>query len=387
MKAALKCIAVGLTAAVFAAGCERKVTNDITQIVTPNEVFYVGSDACQACHSAIHASFVKTGHPYKLNEAEDAQQAGYYPFSTVLVAPAIPGGWSGVDKVIGGFWWKARYINNEGRVYTGPQTQMNMRPGNPLGHEFVKYETDQPGFIDYNCGPCHMTGYKNVGNQEGKPGLIGTWEFNGIQCEECHGAGGAHVDDPYNVALTVDRSNALCGKCHIRGVVYEIPAKAGFIQHHEQWNEMFTTKHSGLQCVSCHDPHKGLHPFNPERTAAIRLRCENCHLKETDSFKNSIIEHYNASVACIDCHMPMAGKSATGNLATFTGDVHTHLWRINTNAAAAMFTPDGTKANGYLTLEYTCKRCHPSETVQDLAAAAGFIHGSATVQQIASRLE
>jgi|AMFO01.1.fsa_nt_gi hypothetical protein len=350
-------------------GCERKTTNEITNLVSPEVSSYVGSEACQSCHQSIYDSFRKTGHPYKLSDAADAQQPGYYPFSTVEVSPTIPGGWSNVSMVIGGFWWKARFIDNDGRIYTGPQRQYNLATG-----EFVKYETDTLGLKNYTCGGCHTTGYKAVGNQNGKPGLIGTWALNGVQCEACHGPGGSHVENPYDVNMTIDRSSEMCGECHHRGDVFKIPAKGGFVKHHEQWNEMFTTKHSALQCVTCHDPHVGLHPLNPDRASAIRIQCENCHFKQAEGYANSTILHAQASVTCTNCHMPYSAKSAIGDLATFTGDIHSHLWRINPDTTAQMFTPDQKYANGYITLDYSCKPCHPSKSLTELFQAVPNIH-------------
>jgi hypothetical protein len=330
---------------------------------------YVGSEACAACHEAIYNNFIETGHPFKLNEAEDAQQVDYYPF-TVLASPPPGVSWDEVDKVIGGFWWKARFIDNEGYIITGDEVQYNFATD-----EFVAYHSGETK--PYDCGPCHMTDYKSIGNQEDKEGLIGTWEFNGIQCEECHGPGESHVADAFNSKMIVDRSSEKCGKCHIRGNVNQIPASGGFIRHHEQWNEMFTTKHSALKCVDCHDPHVGLHPDNPNRSQGIKINCENCHFQEAVTFTNTTItEHIDENLTCLDCHMPKASKSAVA-LGPYEGDVHSHLWRINTDSTAEMFTQDGKFANGYLTLEFACLRCHtePDETKGWAAQNAKDSHG------------
>ena len=32
----------------------------------------------------------------------------------------------------------------------------------------------------------------------------------------------------------------------------------GFIQHHEQYEELFQSKHAVIDCVQCHDPHTGV---------------------------------------------------------------------------------------------------------------------------------
>ncbi len=107
----------------------------------------------------------------------------------------------------------------------------------------------------------------------------------------------------------------------------------------------------------------------------IKLMCENCHLDETESFINSDIEHYESSAGpdCIDCHMARAAKSAVA-VGPFEGDVRSHLFRINTAADAEMFTPDGSFANGYLTLEYTCLQCHASESKSWAADHADRVH-------------
>ena len=97
----------------------------------------------------------------------------------------------------------------------------------------------------YNCGSCHTTGYNPEGNQDGLPGLIGTWAEAGIQCEACHGPGGNHVNDPLLVSMEIDRDSELCGKCHRRGDVTEIDASGGFIRHHEQYEELFESKKAG----------------------------------------------------------------------------------------------------------------------------------------------
>lgn len=332
-------------------GCERKVTEEVTKIIAAEGIAeHVGSEACGACHAAKYESFMNTGHPYKLNEAEDVQAGDYYPYTDVPDAPSIVA-WSDVDKVIGGFWWKARFIRHSGSIVTGAEVQYNLVDGSWSG-----YHDGED--LNYDCGPCHMTAYRDTGNQEGHDSLIGTWAFNGVQCEECHGAGSLHAATPYEFDMKIDRSNEGCGKCHIRGDVNKIPASGDFVRHHEQWNEMFTTKHVTLQCVDCHDVHYSLHPDSPDREMAIKLLCENCHLDDAETFgRTDIEEHLTSPFApgCIDCHMPKGAKSAKA-ADTWVGDVTSHLWRINTDVNAEYIT-DGF-ANGYLTVEYTCLKCH-----------------------------
>ncbi len=356
------------------AGCERKVTEQITNVLPAESAGYIGSQACSACHSETYINFKRTGHPYKLNYADSAflPVGEYYPFTSVPLPADLTA--DDVFMVIGGFRWKARYINNQGEILTGDDRQYNFATD-----EFVAYDASTAPTKDYKCGPCHMTAYRDDGgHQLGLPGLIGTWEFNGIQCEECHGPGQLHAASPYEVDMKIDRSSEACGKCHIRGAVNKIPASNGFIKHHEQWNEMFTTKHQALQCVDCHNVHYTLHPSAPqtERDMAINLNCENCHLAETESFENTTIDaHLTSPFAptCIDCHMARAAKSAVA-MDTYVGDIRSHLWRINTDSTAEMFTEDGKYANGYLTLEYVCLQCHTTETKGWAARHSSDVH-------------
>jgi len=53
----------------------------------------------------------------------------------------------------------------------------------------------------------------------------------------------------------VDRNDAACGKCHIQGSKEKIPASGGFIQHHEQYNELLASPYAGtveFACRRCH---------------------------------------------------------------------------------------------------------------------------------------
>ena len=346
------------------AGCEK--TTNVTAPAAEAET-YVSSQACQACHPELYAEFSNTGHNFKLNRASDASRPGYYPFGD-LHGPPDGYQWGDLSYVIGGFWWKARFVGNDGYVVTGATAQYNVETD-----RWVAYETGK--VVPYNCGPCHTTGYRSEGHQGGMPGVVGTWALNGIQCERCHGPGSNHVTAPYDFPLKVDRSAGLCGECHIRGDVSRIPASGGFIQHHEQYNEMHATKKINFACVDCHDPHVSLHKQNPSRAAAIKARCETCHFEEAESYAASELPHYDlGTIDCSECHMAYAVKSAEGNLARYRGDVRSHLFRINTNPSATMFTSDGKYANGYLTLDYVCLRCHISQTKQWAEEYAPQVH-------------
>jgi len=318
---------------------------------------YVTSDACADCHQEISKTFDNSGHKYKLNKVENGVPPEY-PYTEV---PNPPEGytWDEITYVIGGYNWKARFIGLDGYIITGEEgdtTQYNF-PNEVLGTEenWVAYHAGEQK--PYDCGPCHTTGYKPEGNQDGLPGMIGTWEETGITCEECHGPGSNHIEDPYGVALKVDRSAEACGDCHNRGDKTVIDSSGGFIKHHEQFEELIQTKHNSLTCVSCHDPHEGVIQSREEGTDTTRVECASCHYEEAENQKSDVMKKF---IDCIDCHMPRIVKSAVGDADQWSGDIRSHLFAIDPDADA-QFSEDGSSAISQITLDYACKSCHGAE--------------------------
>lgn len=319
---------------------------------------YVGSDACMICHFKQHNDFVVSGHPYKLRKAKDAKIAGGIP---------LPEGytWEDLSYVIGGKKWKARYMDKKGYIITmtGPKKdQPGKNQYNMWNDTWSNYHAGEKK--KYNCGKCHTTGYSKEGNQGGMEGIVGTWAFPGIQCEACHGPGGKHVKGPSKANITVDKSSAQCGKCHIRGKKEKIPASKGFIRHHEQYNEILASPHKALDCVVCHDPHK-------KAEFSVKIGCESCHSKQKKDYAGTAMQL--RGVACTDCHMPMATKSAIKQ-AKYKGDVQTHVFKINIDPNAKMFSDDGKWAKGFLTVEYACLVCHGEKSKDWAIKTAKNVH-------------
>lgn len=322
---------------------------------------FVGAETCKTCHTSDYDHWKASGHAYKLRTAEEARLAGLPKPSYVT--------WDDILFVIGGFDWKARYIDKKGYIITQSadgtiqgQNQFNLET-----ERFVDYEKGK--VKPYDCGSCHTTGYSPEGHQMGLEGLIGAWAFNGIQCEACHGPGSEHARSGDKTKITIDTSAASCGTCHSRGTdMAVIPAKDGFIEHHEQYQELLQSPHKDLSCTTCHKPHRtsGL-SIKPEAT------CSSCHAAQATEFTDSAMQ--KAGVSCEDCHMAEATKSAVKR-GPFEGDVMTHLFRINSDPAASMFTDDGKFAKGFLTLEYACFACHAD---RDKAWAAQYAPNAHTL--------
>ena len=338
---------------------------------------YVGSETCGGCHPDTFDIWEKSGHHWKLTKVVDGQPPDF-PFTEV---PEPPEGytWDDILYVIGGYNWKARFVDQEGYIITGADenatTQYNF--ANPVvGNEagWVGYHAGEEN-LPYDCGSCHTTGYQPEGNQDGLPGLVGTWAEEGIGCEECHGPGSLHADNPYGVALQVDRHPAQCGECHRRGSIEEVNASGGFIQHHEQYEELFQSKHAVIDCVQCHNPHAGVVQLRQAEAQTVRTTCENCHFEKAKFQKNEI--HVALDVACVDCHMPRITKSAVGNSDEFTGDIRTHMMGIDVDQVE-QFNEEGNVALSQVSLNFACRHCHVPGSSVDLtdeelqAGATGY---------------
>jgi hypothetical protein len=388
---------------------------------------YAGRLTCKQCHAGIYGTFSRTGHGFKLNPVVRGQMPTY-PFSSIAGAvegladageanlidkmngnALVPGNGTETDNalgtpqsyddisyVIGGFGWKARFIDLDGYIVTGSAVQYNLETQAMAAYS--NDETNKP----YDCGACHTTGWKTLaqnGNvhQDGRPGMLGTFEFPAIECEQCHGAGKAHANAPKAAKVAVDRRSQLCGTCHTRDTQNRISAKGGFTEHHEQFDELVRLrindaanviqadgtlvpagtdaetrfalaamgKHfiNGITCNVCHDPHATT-VFDAQTTEQGLIReCVECHAgKARTSGTGMTVGFAGATLQCIDCHMPRIGKSAVavaGGTAgePQIGDITAHLFAIDLTKAN-QFTADGKFTYPYVTPKYACLTCH-----------------------------
>lgn len=329
---------------------------------------YVGSEQCGSCHEEIYARFTLSGHPYVLTKIEDGQPPVFPHDDQTGGVPNPPEGysWDDVSYVIGGFGWDARFIDQNGYIITGDEsatTQYNFA-NEEVGTEadWIAYHAGEE--TPYDCGDCHTTGFNPVGNQDELEGISGTWAFSGVQCEACHGPGSRHAEDPYGVQMTIERSSQLCGECHVRDEPATIQASDGFVMHYQQFNELFSSKHFALSCITCHDPHASTLYADEEQNpnSGIRQSCDACHWQNVYQ-KNRI--HAGVGVQCIDCHMPPMDKSAVADIEMFTGDIQSHLFSINPDPEALQFNEDGSTAMPYITLTYACMHCHNGQLASE----------------------
>ncbi len=107
-------------------------------------------------------------------------------------------------------------------------------------------EEGRPG----ECLECHTTGYDLE---------AGTFQFEGVTCEICHGPG---------YTMSIDTSKELCQQCHTGTQARQI--------------ELGTHGMGGVTCVNCH-MYKQSHTFTPSAEA-----CVQCHTKSDIHTRNEI---------------------------------------------------------------------------------------------------
>lgn len=172
-----------------------------------------------------------------------------------------------------------------------------------------------------NCANCHDAVAKNFGHA--------FHAQQGVECEDCHGAGSLHVDGGGDVAKIVafgkrtpDEANGVCLSCHARD---------------EKARHWISGSHAvnHVRCIDCHQIHvtalkaergklasfdqstKGalaVASVSPETNAIIRPMwqtneaCLKCH--PTQSAQLSMPYHHplrEGKMSCVDCHDPHGG--------------------------------------------------------------------------------
>lgn len=195
-------------------------------MVSCAELNYVGPEKCMECHRTYYDSWKRTSHSKVLMSAEEASQAG-------LHEPPPPYTWNDVAYTIG-VKHRTLYVNRTGYFIT----DSNGKPGqNQWNVETKRWADFEPGKIkQFDCAPCHTTGYTSDFHQKNMPGVNGTWIFEGVTCERCHGPGGKHVVSANKSDIQRVRYSELCGQCHMVDAREKIPARDGLIQYHEEFN-------------------------------------------------------------------------------------------------------------------------------------------------------
>ena len=351
---------------------------------------YVGSTTCGGCHKELYDTFLNSGHPWIMNKITDSSSP-VYPY-VKLDQPPEGYTWDDISYVIGGYNYKAYFMDQNGFIITdmpgavvSDTTYLNQyNYANPLLGKDAGWVAFHAGEkeLKSDCGACHTTGYNANGNQDSLPGIVGTWAEPGVQCEACHGPGSLHITNPMGIAMKIERDPEMCGECHHRGEVNQIEASEGFVHNNAQYNELFQSKHLTLGCTTCHNPHEGVVQLSEAGVATTRTVCENCHWQQA-TFQNNDM-HKNMGFDCVECHMPRMAVAAWSDPAKFSGDIRSHLMAIDPYQIEQFETI--TDTNGIATqyslseigLNFACRHCHgaglgtPKTDEELINAAAGY---------------
>lgn len=351
----------------------------------PTGADYVGDQICSGCHYDIAQTYLKSGHPWSLTAV--AGKSPTYPFTQIS---SLPRGYTPQDisYIIGGYFWKAIFINSKGYIITDPPdatgdagylNQFNFGNAalglNANWSSFHAGEADLP----FTCGACHTTGYSNGGNQDNLPGIMGSWNEAGVRCEACHGPGSLHADNPKGIHMLVNTDSSLCRQCHEYVPTADLEVKNGFIQHSDQYGDLSQSKHQVLDCLTCHDPHSGVVQLAVAGVQTTNLQCQDCHWQEAQ-FQNNP-RHVAVQIGCTDCHMPHLIQSGSANANGYTGDMVTHVVAIDPRQVN-QFNADGSLASGQISLDYACRHCHGSSLsdTQLIDMASGYHNIPETIE-------
>jgi predicted CXXCH cytochrome family protein len=337
---------------------------------------YVGSQTCAGCHQDVFDIYSKSGHPWILTKVAEGA-APEFPFGNV--EPPEGTGWGDISYVVGGYHWRARFLNKDGYIITGSgadaKNQFNL-PNDPLGFKagWSSFKAGEQN-LPYDCGGCHTTGFNQGGNQDNLPGITGTWAQAGVGCESCHGPGGAHASNPNPSNIRIRRDSDLCTGCHLRGNLSELAFEDGFISHHETYGDLFSGKHALLDCVDCHDAHSGVVQHIQAKEPTVKVQCVQCHFEKAKYQK--VAPHAAMQMACTECHMPRMIKVAQADPTKFTGDLRTHRMAIDATQIE-QFTGDGAILP-QIGLNFACRHCHVpdgplAKTDEELLGAAAGYH-------------
>jgi hypothetical protein len=298
---------------------------------------YSGAESCRECHEIEYNEWRESGHAHILSRIKRSESS---PID-------FPEGHdeATVAYIIGGFRWKTLFLDKTGYLITSTAKGTGKNQYNIQSNQWTHHLPGQR--VVYGCGECHTTGYESQGHQNGLEGIQGTWKFDGVQCEVCHGPGNRHVHSTLKNDIAIQPN--LCPKCHGTEPLDVIPLSGVFLAPYTEANQLLASDKRDFLCSDCHNPHAG--------TKSIKQGCADCHVERMAEYAGSLM--HRVGVTCLDCHMAPAGIIAEGDAEAFRGDFKSHLFNIDHMKPFPEVQQDGTRVNpGYLTVDYVCMRCH-----------------------------
>jgi hypothetical protein len=310
----------------------------------PEPAPYIGSDACEACHTEIFRSqtqsrhartirfgeglasvrfpqegIVDPGRPDVTHRFEREDGGGFVVRTSIeggkefraLLQFAIGSGDRGVSFIVR----DAANQPRQGRIsFFHHDTLVDLTPMAP---QQTRDDTELQGLLIHDsfadCVGCHSTRLEV--HEGGAVVLID----RGISCERCHGPGGHHVAAVAGkfpeMAIAQPRLASaaqivrLCGQCHQppRGAALA-PNDPTIVRQQSLTmprSRCYTESEGGLSCITCHNPHR-----DAETEAThYEAKCLACHgttlsAKDSRTQGRAAACPVNASSDCVSCHMP-----------------------------------------------------------------------------------
>ncbi len=198
------------------------------------------------------------------------------------------------------------------------------------GHANAWKDLQASGHASASCDKCHTTsGATNIGaDSAGYPSASAATQkyYQDVQCEACHGPGGAHVTTPdetqpipYFASLDSINGNGVgCGTCHSgppHNPFYEDWSKGahGIFEAH--------AISAGGSCLQCHEGKTAATRFGASQTYVeasstnpILIGCVTCHNPHGSSYTHEVrmpIDVRDTTNLCIQCHQRNAIPTAS----------------------------------------------------------------------------
>ena len=340
------------------------------QLVAVRSAHYVGSQACQKCHSSIYERWKKTPMANVVRDPRDHPEVITPDLGTNRVAKFTR------DQVafVYGSLWKQRYFTKVGENYFPLPVQWDIATRQWLPYKIPATGADWWTAYYPNdnmqrptgptCDGCHSVGY-DIHTKR-----VAEWN---VGCERCHGPGSEHVGhatrdnilNPAQMDSVADTDT--CIQCHsqgrpltspIEGKYYDWPVgysvgsqladywklenctlgQTNFLyfpdctahKNRMQGNDFVQSVmyRRGITCSSCHDVH-GTSNYAQLRKPPAQI-CLDCHGPTSPNGpRTSTIEehtHHKAGSAgseCVACHMPkIETEGVPGAM------VHAHTFRF-----------------------------------------------------------
>jgi predicted CXXCH cytochrome family protein len=321
------------------------------QSATVTSAHYVGSAACQKCHTQIYEHWKKTPMANVVRDPRERPDAIIPDLATNNVSKKFT---KNDIAFVYGSVWKQRYFTKIGADYFPEPAQWDVinktwRPymvANGTDWWAALYPPDnmkRP--TGPTCDGCHSVDY-NIQTRQ-----VAEWN---VGCERCHGPGSAHVDHATRgnilnpVRMDYVSANDTCIQCHsqgrpltnpIEGMYYDWPVgyHAGLnlrdywqLEEHTLGQMSFThfpdgTAHKnrmqgndfvqsvmyrrGVTCFDCHDVH-GTENYAQLRKPVNQI-CLDCHGPNSRNGPRTATlaahtHHKDGSAGseCVACHMP-----------------------------------------------------------------------------------